>query len=500
VSQVIETARDKHRTYGNWSQPRSPGIWGLGTIGTVVVILTPAAMVLAFLVSFTAGLVVGVVGALILLPVGVKIGGRTLGELMMVRAAFWRSRSRREHVYLSGPLVEPYGTHRLPGLLAKSELVEAVDGFGQSCAVVILPQSGHYTVILRLDPEGASLVDQEQVDSWVAGYGLFLAQLGHEPGLVGASVTIETAPDPGSRLTTAVESQRDPNAPALAQQVLDTIIETYPAGSAQVSAWCTLTYRSTGSRQRRGRDAMINHVASRLPTLADILRGSGAGAVRPMTPQEVAETVKIAYDPDVAVRVEQQRAQHQPTGITWANCGPHADMVSWDAYRHDSGISRVWSLNEAPRGTVLSSVLAQLLAPHGAIQRKRVTLTYRPHSPGEAAKIVDRDLRTAEFLKDGRRAAGTARDSRAIRAAAQAAAEEAEGAGLVRFSLFVSATVKTLADLDDVSVIMDGLAGTARIDLRPMFNGQRAGFAVTLPVGILLPEHVLIPSEVREAL
>ncbi|WP_017972366.1 SCO6880 family protein [Actinopolyspora halophila] len=494
-----DTRGPRYRTYGNWHRPRSPGLWGLGTLGTVLLVLTPVAMVLGFVIAIPLGITAGVLGLVLLAPAAITIRGRTVGELAMVRLAFWRSKSKKEHVYLSGSLAEPYGQHTLPGVLAQSELVATRDGMEQPAGVVIVPQTGHYTGVLKLDPEGASLVDTSQIDQWVAGYGHWLSQLAHEPGFAAASVTIETAPDPGTRLATAVQSQRSADAPQLAHEVLDTIVDTYPAGSAQVTAWATVTYRSTGSRRRADRDGMLDHVASRLPGLCDAMRGTGAGAVRPMTAAEIAETVHIAYDPGIATEVEQLRAAGQPTGITWSGAGPKADVAAWDCYRHDSGVSRVWSLDEAPRGTVLAGVLSQLLAPHPMLPRKRVTLTYRPYPPGEAARIVDRDVRAAHFNQQSGRG-GQARDAVAIKAAEQAAQEEAEGAGLTRFSLYVAATVDSVADLPDADTIIDGLSGTARIQLRPVYNGQRPAFAVGLPTGIVLPEHTLIPSTVREAL
>jgi hypothetical protein len=493
------TTIDRHRTYGNWQALRSAGIWGLGTIGTIVLIGTPCLAVLGFLASTWVGLGIAVFGGLALIPLAVRFRGRTIGELIFVRMAFLRGKRRREHVYVSGQLAEPYGRTQLPGLLARSELISTQDGFGQPAGIVVIPQTGHYTAVLRLDPEGAALVDSAQIDQWVAGYGAWLARLAHEPGFVAASVTVETAPDPGTRLATAVTSQRTHDAPKLANEVLDTIIDTYPAGSGWATAWATITYHSTGSRRRRGREAMIDHVASRLPGLVDGMRGTGAGAVRPMTADEIAETVRVAHDPAIATAVEQLRAAGQPTGITWDNAGPRASVATWDTYRHDSGVSRVWSMDEAPRGTVLSNVLEHLLATHPQIMRKRVTLLYRPHSPGEAARIVDRDVRTARFAQDAS-VRDMARNTVAIRAAEQAALEEAEGAGVTRFGMVVAVTMPSVEDLDDAATLIDGLEGTARLELRPMYHGQRVGFAVGLPTGVVLPEHALIPSTVREAL
>uniref|UniRef100_UPI003F492C80 SCO6880 family protein n=1 Tax=Amycolatopsis sp. CA-151526 TaxID=3239921 RepID=UPI003F492C80 len=497
MTTTTETS-SRHRTYGNWRKPQAPGIFNLGTVGSIVLILTPAFAVVGALFSLLSAITIVLIGLVVLALTSYKIANRPIGELMFVRVSFWRSVARRENRYHSGMLAEPYGAHHLPGILGRSELIGTTDGFGQGTGIVVLPQTGHYTAVLKLDPEGASLVDREQIDQWVAGYGHWLAQLAHEPGFVAATVTIETAPDPGTRLATSVASRRSLDAPPLAQNVLDTIVNTYPAGSAQVTAWATVTYRSTGTRNRRDREAVVNHVASRLPGLADTLRGTGAGAVRPMTAQEIAEQVKVAFDPEIATRLEQARAAGEPTGISWNDAGPRAHVEAWDSYRHDSGISRVWSMEEAPRGTVLARVLESLIAPHPLIPRKRVTLIYRPHTPGEAARIVDRDVRTANFVQNTRR--GVAREQAAIRAAEQSATEEAEGAGVTRFSLLVAVTMNSAEDLDEADTIVDGLQGTARLQLRPVFAGQAAAFAATLPTGLILPEHATLPTSVREAL
>ena len=59
------------------------------------------------------------------------------------------------------------------------------------------PWAEQLTVVLETEPDGAALVDQPQVDQWVAHYGQWLAALSQEPGLIACQVSVETAPDPG---------------------------------------------------------------------------------------------------------------------------------------------------------------------------------------------------------------------------------------------------------------------------------------------------------------
>ncbi len=57
-----------------------------------------------------------------------------------------------------------------------------------------------------------------------------------------ASVTIETAPDTGSRLRREVATNMVADAQPLARDMLAEVVATYPEGSAEVGAWVALTF------------------------------------------------------------------------------------------------------------------------------------------------------------------------------------------------------------------------------------------------------------------
>jgi hypothetical protein len=134
-------------------------------------------------------------------------------------------------------------------------------------------------------------------------------------------------------------------------------------------------------------------------------------------------------------------------------------------------------------------VLERLLAPHPDIDRKRVTIVYRPVDAARAAAIVEADLRAAEFVASASKKP-TARSVTAARAAAATAAEEAAGAGLVNFALLVTATVTDPDRAPQARAAIDTLAATARLRLRPVYGGQPAAFAAALPIGLILPQHL----------
>ncbi|TDD56395.1 hypothetical protein E1286_01810 [Nonomuraea terrae] len=493
---------DSERTYGNWRRPASPGIGELGLMGTLLLLGGLVACLITMMVSLRAALVLAAAIAFVLAPMLLVRDrhGRTGLQIAVARLSWLRGRGRGRHLYRSGPLGFTHaGAFQLPGLAACSHVVDATDSRGRDFGLIVVPTTGHYTAVFEASVDGAALVDGDQVDTWVAHWGQWLAGLAYEPSLVAATVTIETAPDLGTRLQREVADNLSPDAPALAAAVLNDVVRTYPAGSAQVSTRIAVTYAANprGGRLRTA-DAMTREIATRLPGLTAGLSMAGAGAVRPMTSAEIAEAIRIAYDPASHRLLDAARSGGEPLAQPWDQIGPAAAQEAWDHYRHDSGASVTWGMSEAPRGEVLSPVLTDLLAPHRDITRKRVSLLYRPYDPGSAARLVERDRKDARFRLGGANAA--ARDTVAVAAADQSAREEAKGAGVVRFAMLVTATVARPEDLPAAVAAIDTLAPSARVRLRRMYGAQAACFAAALPLGLVLPDHLRIPTFVREAM
>ncbi|WP_406290221.1 SCO6880 family protein [Embleya sp. NBC_00896] len=490
------------RTYGNWRKPTSPGIRGLGLAGTLVMFVGLLLVMLMMFVSLFAALGLGVLVALSLVPLLMRDKhGRNGVQWFTARVAWSRGKTKGQHLYRSGPLGRvAAGTCKLPGLAAASRLYEAEDAYGRPFAVLTVPATNHHTVVLTCNADGASLVDSNQVDTWVAYWGQWLAQLGHEPSLVSASVTVEAAPDTGERLRQEVFANISPDAPKLARHVLNEVVHGYPQGSAQLSTRIALTYsgvaRATGAR--RTAEEMAIELGTRLPGLSAGLQMTGAGPASPMTALELTEAVRVAYDPSVAGFIEQARSEGG-TELTWDDAGPMASQETWDHYRHDGAYSITWAMSEAPRGEVFSSVLHRMVQPHPDIIRKRVTLLYRPHDPATSARLVERDRKDAMFRAKQAKVSN-ARDTVAVRAAEQTAQEEATGAGLVRFALLVTATVASADELKLAASAVDNLSAGSRILLRRAYGAQSAAFTAALPLGIVLPHHLKVPQVVREAM
>lgn len=492
------------RTYGNWRRPTSPGLLGLGTVGTgllfvglftILVVLMTRGLLAAFLTA-------AVFAAVILLLVTRDSHGRSVLSRTAARFGWASARSRGSHLYRSGPLGRTeWGTYQLPGVAAATRLSEHRDSYGRPFALVHTPVTKTYAVVIGTEPDGASLVDPEQVDMWVADWGHWMATLADEPGLEAAAVTIETAPESGARLRREVELNIDPDAPPFAAQMLREVVATYPAGSSTVKAFVSLTFNAVprkGASPRKA-DEMARELAARLPALTGSLQATGAGAAHPLSAQELCEAIRIAYDPAAAVLIDDAHAHGETPELLWTDVGPTAAQASWDGYRHDSARSVTWAMTQAPRGSVQSNVLTRLLAPHRDVARKRVTLLYQPIDPARAAGMVEADLRNAEWRATATRKP-QARDTLAVRAAASTAAEEAAGAGLVNFSVLITATVLDPAKEADARAAIDNLAASARLRIRPVYGSQDSAFAMALPLGLVPSRHVQVPAEIRERL
>jgi len=419
------------RTYGNWRKPSTPGLPGLGLLGTVAAL---GGVVLVVLVQMLAGLlpalvVLAVVAAAVLPLLYRNRSGRNGWQAAAARVLWLRGRRARQHLFRSGLLAPAaHGGTTLPGLLAPSVLYEAVDAYGAPFALLHVPATRHYSVVLRCDPEGSALVDPETSDTWVARWGRWLAELPREPHLEAASATVETAPDPGSRLAREVQQLLTDGAPELARRMLTEVADTYALGSPQVTGRVSLTFTATrrvsedselfagrttttagsgaqgaagsgGKSARRARvltpAEMAAQVGSRLPALLRELASTGAGGVRALTAAELAQTVRVAYDPAAGPVLDGLHAHGQDPQVDWAGAGPAGQVEGWGSLRHDTGTSVTWQMTEAPRGAVQSQVLRAILEPSDELTRKRVTLLYRPHDPASAARIADADVRTA---------------------------------------------------------------------------------------------------------
>ncbi len=368
--------------------------------------------------------------------------------------------------------------------------------------MIYLRSAKHYTIVLEAYPDGDALVDQSQIDSQVAHWGAWLAQLGVDEGIEGASVTIETAPDTGVRLARMVEGNLDESASPFARSVAQAIVADLAVGSPSITTRIAITFSGRthdANGSDRGRASMAEEIGSRLPVLLSSLGDTGAGTtVRACTAQDIVDFTRAAYDPTVATRIEQARAEGG-TGLTWAEAGPVFAEDQIDRYYHDRGVSKSWQMYEAPSGMFYSTALRRMVEPTKGVLRKRVTILFRPVPAGEATDVIESDINNATFASSQKQRV-SARQRARLAYATKAAEEEAQGAGLVRFGLIVTVTCASSTEFPRLDKMVPSLGNQARLRLRPALGNQAVAFQTALPLGLVLPEHSILPTQLREYL
>jgi hypothetical protein len=207
-----------------------------------------------------------------------------------------------------------------------------------------------------------------------------------------------------------------------------------------------------------------------------------------MSAMELCEEIRSSYDPHAQQTFDDARAEGTRCELSWNDVGPVSAESHYGHYQHDGALSVTWAMTSAPRGNVASDTLTRLLRPHPDIDRKRVTLLYRPLDSARAARIVEGDKRDAEATVRNSKNP-TARMISEQQSAQQSAREEVQGAGLVNFGMLITATVTDPERLEIAQRAVSQLAPTARIRIRPVYGAQEAAFSAGLPLGIVLPAH-----------
>lgn len=482
------------RTYGGWRRRRPMGLLGFGPAGTLALLAAVIAVLAAVSVSpraaeVTAPPVLAAAGISLL-----RVDGVPLATLVWVRAR-WRAAAARDRTsFRAGTVTAAPGAFQLPGVLAPVTLVSAEDGYGGAYGLAWDRHAGYLTATVKLTPSSPWLADTRDADTWVAGWGAWLASLGYLPAVRWVTVTVETAPEPGTRLADAVAGSMSPYAPEAARQIVAAVAAAAPHAAASTSTRLSVTFDPKADPARPG--DLTAAAAAVTRALQGLLPGLGACGVAVdglAGPAELTGMVRAAYDPaargEIARLLSGGRPARDAPALAWEDAGPVGAREYTDSYQHDSGVSVTWAWHEAPRQNVTSGVLARLAGPAPFV--KRLTLQYRPLPAAAAARAIEAEVNAAGFRDAYRRKTGrdaTARDSYDSDRAAQAAAEEASGAGVVLAGLYVTATVTDPADLPAAVAATEAAAEASLIRLRRMYHSQASGFAAGLPCGACLPE------------
>ncbi|MFD0723703.1 SCO6880 family protein [Streptomyces globosus] len=392
----------------------------------------------------------------------------------------WRRAARVEATsYRRLLLPHPYALD-LPGVGASSTLIKAHDPTtGKPLGVVHDRATGHMTITTLLAPGGSLMAPTGAVQSSLRTWSSVLEAMSTDEQVKGASVTIQITPGAGEALGDDVKARQDPAAPELAKRVVAELVRTTPHATASVAPWMSVTVDPNASVNPP--TDLAEQVAEAIKVVDGLdLSGTGTDIERRATDIDLRRLVRSAYDPAV---FNARDAEFED--LSWSECGPQAADDGWEEYAHDGGVSVSWVLREMPRRPIAYSVLLPLLAP-GRFQR-RITLAYRVLDPHEGEAVLEREIShaynraqaTAEVK--GRATWSQRADSRR---AEQAAAQVAGGAQVVDWTLMITVTARSAADLPAARQELErAVKATRGIRMRPAFGAQAAVFAAGLPLG-----------------
>jgi hypothetical protein len=487
------TAERPVRTYGGWRRARGLGLGRLGPAATAALC---AGVVAACLTTVTAGMTPGLaVATVVMVALGagsVHRDGITLPEHVTAAVAHRVAVARGHTAWRGHALSASDRPPGLPGVLASTTLLPVTWGNrDQTAGVVWDRRTGSMSATLLLSGAGTLLCDPTTAEGSVAGWAGQLAALADTPAVRSLTVTVQSVPDPGTGLAVDHANRVLPDAPATARAVLAELAATAPAAGAVTTVWLTANvdpdHPSLGARCRDPHEA-----AARTLRLVETLDPTPAGAAlqRVATPGDLVSILRHAYDPHTQTTDD----DHDPRlladdesdewGWLWAQAGPVGAEEDRDCYRHDGATSVSWALVEAPRTRVGHNVLLPLLAP--GIYARRVSLCYRILDRDAAGRLLDREQTAATARAAWRartRRDTDAREHRDHALTLGAAAEEAAGAGLALFTMFVTTTVTDPTDLQAACAEVATAAAAARVRLRLARFGQAAAFTVGLPAG-----------------
>ncbi|MBF6215948.1 hypothetical protein IU487_33660 [Nocardia puris] len=476
------------RLYGRWERPRSAGFfgltWGATLLGLGLVIMIMVTVMVTRSIAVVAVVVAAAAAAFV--PTVVTVGGRTVWEMASLRTQFALARARGETEYRAGRFSRVPGAARLPGLLASSRLVEFETPGGYRFGMIHLPRLHHYSVVFRVQPQGQDLVDQAQIDAWVAGYGQLLAAAGRDGEVVAITSVVESVVETHLRHRREVAQMVRPDAPEVARTVAQQAAALGGIG-IRTEARIAVTWRAIG-RGRHDVAEQAREVATRVQAVLSDLANAGLPAT-PMPAWEVTALVRSRYDLAAQTDIE---AAGPASNLSWTSAGPVAQSEQWGHLVHDGARSITWEMDAAPAGPVTETVLAALLRPRTDVPRKRIAVHYRPHPADEAVDIVDSDYRDALAASQTERGIASAAASIRVDNTGAARREQALGAGLVRFGLLITVSDRADADMPGIEPTIQAMATAARLGVRRCYGSQAAAFAAGLGVGVVLPEHATI--------
>ena len=464
---------------------RRTGLGGYSMKATIVGGAGAMAFLLFQLIGLTyIGLTVILpVTAVLIVLVNVTISGRSIGQILQMTAQDLSRNFKGENIYVSGPSSKiPGGQCRLPGGLARTELLTGVDAVGRDFGLIYDRPRREATVLLDCQFSGQTAVTQEERNQMTANWGAWLSGLSMSGDVIAAVAVVSTRPGTGQLIAKEVQSTVQSDAPWIAQQVMEEATEFLSKGVPEVDAHIALTFSVSVTDSED--TSFIDLLSTRLPALYEDLSWAGVQA-SPMDQAAIVARAHTFFNPASEPDFEELEVNGVEHGLTWLDAGPLHARTLRDRYVHDGVSSVTWEMADAPRSTFQDTLLGPLLVPYARVRRKRVAVVYRPFDAGVGAAKVEAEHRDALVAANSSKKVRAAAAEGRVEHTDNARRSHAKGAQLGRYSLFVTATIGDDEQLRRVTHDVERLGAQANIRLRSMKRQQDAGFVVSAGLGQL---------------
>lgn len=335
------------------------------------------------------------------------------------------------------------------------------------------------TVVAEVFAPAFLLADDETQDDLTRGWSVVLDHAARSGSPISMLQVID-ATVPGGREGGEAWHQRHGAVDTAAVADYAALRASIAAGQVHRSLVAvTVSDQRARSDRRASKGSTIDVLLAEASQLDSVLERAGVHVVGWLGPQAVAHLLRSAYDP----------ASCRALGdveLSALNAGPIATRNRWGIFAHDSGVSCTL-LAAAWPDQFNADVLRHLLLPGGV--DRRVSLSFSPVDPARAARQV-RARRNVGASVEASAQVRQASDARIDAAAKRADAELADGAGMYRYSLYVTVTAATPELLEENVAAMCAYALSARMELRRLYGVQDAAFAATLPLGRGIGRHL----------
>ncbi|WP_237223473.1 SCO6880 family protein [Rothia nasimurium] len=508
----MSTTEETRTRYGNIIIPPDSGFFGIPkAVSNLAVGIIFSAFALWFLLSLIPALArysmwvvliyITISGIYILRRLRKGVAGRYKWQEKKMKKLFLKAKKEGLTSYRPGPSGDtPDGSYRLPGVLANTECSDYIDSFHEPFGLVWDPKREVGTVFMSVAAPGLQLLDQKFVDGMVAQWAAFQRQAGTSANLIQVAASVVSTKDSGMRLPLAVAKHRtyagDSPVPLAAREIMDEVLELENQALPRIEHTVSLTFSARAMNEEgiaaRTKDELADEVSTVIKSFKDTLSAAAAGTVRLMDAQSITDSFYSAYNPGQAHSIDVARMADGGTNLRWEEAGPTYHDAEKDYYAHSGYYTKSFQMWKPPATLFMEDSLRSLLSPDANLEKKRVTLIYRPLAQDKSHEIALSTVNDALYEGNQKGRKGGSRSRVLIQKAEQTENEMAHGATLVPFTMIVSATTDNPKKFPRISTDVRRAGATGvNLGLREATYTHDAAFALGLGAGIIPREFKL---------